>query len=102
MIHVVATIEVKPGRRGDFLAEFQRVTPLVRAERGCIEYGPSVDLQTGISAQAPIRENVVVALEKWEGLDALRDHLASPHMAEYREKVRDFVAGVDLQVLEPV
>jgi quinol monooxygenase YgiN len=40
-------------------------------------------------------------LEKWEGLDALRDHLAASHMAEYRERVRELVARVDLQVLQP-
>ena len=34
MIHVIATIEVQPGRRAAFLAEFHRIVPLVRAAAG--------------------------------------------------------------------
>ncbi len=101
MIYVIATIEVKPGRRGAFLEEFHRLMPKVRAEEGCIEYGPAVDVDSGIPAQGAARENVVVILEKWENLDRLRAHLAAPHMAEYRERVKDLVANVSLQVLEP-
>ena len=39
--------------------------------------------------------------EKWESLQALQAHLQAPHMREYRERVKDFVASVTLQVLEP-
>ncbi|HAB11390.1 MAG TPA: antibiotic biosynthesis monooxygenase, partial [Planctomycetaceae bacterium] len=41
MIFVLATIELAEGRRDDFLAAFQQVVPLVRAEEGCLEYGPA-------------------------------------------------------------
>ncbi|MBI1830559.1 MAG: antibiotic biosynthesis monooxygenase, partial [Planctomycetes bacterium] len=47
MIHVIATITVKPGKRDAFLAEFHRIVPAVHAEAGCIEYGPSVDVASG-------------------------------------------------------
>ena len=46
MIHVIATIETAPGRREAFLAAFQELVPDVRAEKGCLEYGPAVDLAT--------------------------------------------------------
>ena len=75
--------------------------PTVRAEAGCIEYGPAVDVPTGVPAQGPIRDNVVTIVEKWESLDALRAHLAAPHMAEYRARVKEFVSKVQLQVLQP-
>ncbi len=101
MIHVVVTIEVKPGKRELFLAEFHRNLPNVLAEKGCIEYGPAVDLKTEIKAQIPLRENVVTVVEKWEGLPALQAHLAAPHMAAYRERVKDFVVGATFQILEP-
>jgi quinol monooxygenase YgiN len=101
MIHVIATIEVKPGQRDAFLAEFHRIVPLVHAEAGCLEYGPSVDVASGLSMQAPLREGVVVILEKWENLAALKAHTQSPHMAEYRVRVRDLVATVQLQILQP-
>ena len=101
MIHVLATIEVQPGKRAAFLAEFHRIVPLVHAETGCIEYGPAVDLATGLSVQAAPRDDVAVIIEKWESLDALKAHMHAPHMAEYRVRVRDLVRGVHLQVLQP-
>jgi quinol monooxygenase YgiN len=101
MIHVIATAELKPGKREQFLAEFHRVVPLVRGEAGCLEYGPAVDLPTGLPAQLPIRDDVVVIVEKWESLEALQAHLTAPHMAEYRSRVKDLVDKVQLQVLTP-
>jgi quinol monooxygenase YgiN len=101
MIHVIATIEIVPGKRDAFLAEFHRIVPPVRAEAGCLEYGPTVDVPTGLAAQIPLRENTVTIVEKWESLPALQAHLVAPHMLEYRGRVKDFVAGVKLQVLQP-
>ena len=101
MIHVIATITVKPGKRDAFLAEFHRIVPAVHAEAGCIEYGPTVDVASGLSVQGPLRENVAVIVEKWESLDALKAHTQAPHMAEYRVAVKDLVEGVTLQILAP-
>ena len=101
MIHVVATIELNPGTRAAFLAEFRKLVSLVRAEAGCVEYGPAVDVASGIAAQPPVRENTVVVIEKWADLPALHAHLAAPHMADYRPRVKDYVRSVQLQVLEP-
>jgi quinol monooxygenase YgiN len=101
MIYVIATVEVKLGKREAFLAEIHKNLPNVRAEKGCIEYGPAVDVKTDIKTQIPIRENTVTIVEKWEDLQALQAHLQTPHMKEYRERVREFVTGLALQVLEP-
>jgi quinol monooxygenase YgiN len=101
MIHVIATVEVKPGTREAFLGEVRKNLPNVRAEKGCIEYGPAVDLGTGIKGQIPFRENAATIVEKWESLQALQAHLETPHMAEYRERVKHIVLGVTLQILEP-
>lgn len=101
MLHVIATITVAAGRRADFLAEFHRVMPAVLAEDGCIAYGPAVDVATGFPVQPPLRPEVVVVIEQWRDLDALKAHLAAPHMGAYREKVKDLVKGVQLQVLQP-
>lgn len=102
MVHVIATIQVQPGKREAFHAEFTKLTPLVRAEAGCIEYGLTADLATPIPVQDPVREDVFTVVEKWESLDALQAHLKAPHMADYRVRVKDFVRGVRLQVLQPV
>jgi quinol monooxygenase YgiN len=101
MIFVIATVEVKPGKREAFLAEFRKNVPNVRAEKGCIEYGPTADVKTDIKAQIPLREHVVTVVEKWESLQALQAHLVAPHMGTYRERVKDYVVGVTLQILEP-
>lgn len=101
MIHVIATIEVKPGQRDALLAEFHRIVPLVRAEVGCLEYGPAVDVASGLAVQGPPRENIVIVIEKWESLAALKAHTQAPHMADYRMRVKDLVVSVQLQALEP-
>lgn len=101
MIYVVATIRLAAGRRGDFLKEFHALVPQVHTESGCLEYGPAVDVPTAITAQGPVRNDVVTVMEKWESLEALEDHLKAPHMMAYRERVRDMVVGTELLVLEP-
>jgi quinol monooxygenase YgiN len=43
MIHVLAIITAKPGMREAVLKEFRANMPAVRAEQGCVEYGPAID-----------------------------------------------------------
>jgi quinol monooxygenase YgiN len=99
MIHVIATIEIAPGRREDFLAAFDEVVPDVRAEAGCIEYGPAVDVAASVGE--PVRNDVVTVIEKWASVEALTTHLEAPHMQRYRRTVKDLVKGVSIRVLEP-
>ena len=99
MIHVIASINVHPGSLSRFLEIFKSNVPAVRAEKGCIEYRPTVDVDSGLPAQR-LEPDTVVIIERWESLDALRNHLASPHMLAYREKVKDLVSSVTLKVLQ--
>ena len=46
MLHVIAFITTKPGMREAVLREFRANVPAVRAEEGCIEYAPAVDLDS--------------------------------------------------------
>lgn len=101
MIHVIAHIQAQPGRRAELLTEFHKLMPEVHAEAGCIEYGPAVDAVSGIDAQQAFGDDLFTVIEKWESLDHLKAHLAAPHMAAYRERVKDLLAGVTLRVLEP-
>jgi quinol monooxygenase YgiN len=101
MIHVIATIQTVPGKRAELLAEFHRLVPVVRAEVGCIEYGPTVDVNSGIDGLPAVRDDVVTVVEKWENVAALKAHLAASHMLRYREAVKNIVAAVDIRVLEP-
>ncbi len=101
MVHVIATIQLNAGTQKAFLAEFHKLVPLVRAEEGCVEYGPTVDVSSGLSVQGPVRADVVTVVEKWRDLDCLKKHLQAPHMIAYRPKVKDFVVDTKLQVLAP-
>ena len=101
MIHVIATIDLRAGTRDAFLREFAKLVPDVRAERGCLEYRGGVDHSTRMDGQVPVRENVVIVVEKWESPSALAAHLVASHMEAYRERVRDYITDVTLQILDP-
>jgi quinol monooxygenase YgiN len=96
MICVIATIETKAGRRDDLLAVFEKLVPQVRAETGCIEYTPMIDVPCDL---VPARANVVTMVEKWESLAALEAHLKTPHMAEFRRQTEPLRLSLTLQVL---
>lgn len=102
MIHVIATIELNSGSTEAFLEAFKRNIPNVRAEEGCIAYGPTVDVDSGIPIQGGVRPDVVTIVEHWTNLEALHAHLEAPHMAAYGIEVKDLVKNVSLQVLQPV
>ncbi len=75
--------------------------PAVHAEVGCLEYGPAVDATTDLPRQLRLGDEVVLIVEKWDSLAALKAHLVAPHMTPYRERVKDLVVGTELFVLEP-
>ena len=102
MIQVIATIELKPGCRDDFLPFLNENVPKVKAEDGCLAYDPFVDVDSGLPFQGEIRQDVVTLVEAWSSIDALHAHLKTPHMAEYRDKVKDMVTKVTIQVLKPI
>jgi quinol monooxygenase YgiN len=101
MIHVVAIITAKPGMREAILEAFRANMPAVHAEQGCIEYGPAIDAEGAGGMQAKFGPDTFVVLEKWESLDALRAHAASPHMAAYAARTRDMIANRVIHVLSP-
>lgn len=101
MIYVIATVELAEGKKDEFLRAFHKLVPKVKAEAGCLEYGPTVDAPTSIKAQIPMRPNVVTIVEKWEDLKALEAHLGARHMQEYREEVKGLLVATKLQILQP-
>jgi quinol monooxygenase YgiN len=101
MVHVLAVITAKPGKRDDILQAFNANVPAVKAEDGCLEYGAAVDAEGLGSLQTPFGDDTFVVVEKWESLDALKAHAAAPHMAAYAAKVKDLIAGRTIHVLSP-
>src|SRR5438874_10766663 len=101
MFHVIATIHIVPGERDAFLSAFRELVPKIRSERGCLEYVPTLDVEAGISAQPEIRTDAVTVIEKWQDLDALRNHLAAPNLGEFVDKMKKQVAGLEIRVFSP-
>jgi quinol monooxygenase YgiN len=99
MIHVIAIITAKPGKRSEVLEAFHANVPAVKAEKGCVEYGPVVDAAGMGSFQTPFGEDTFVVIEKWETKDDLKAHAAAPHMAAYAAKVKDLLANRVIHVM---
>ncbi len=99
MIHVVAVITARAGKRAALLAAFRANVPAVHAEDGCIEYGPVVDAPDAGPVQAPLGEDTFMVIEKWASAEALRAHAASPHMLAYGARTKELVASRVIHVL---
>jgi quinol monooxygenase YgiN len=101
MIHVVAIITAKSAMREAILEAFRANMPAVYAEQGCIEYAPAVDAD-GIGAfQTKLGPDAFVVIEKWESPEALKAHAASPHMAAYAAKTKEWIASRVIHVFAP-
>ena len=101
MIHVIAVITAKPGQRDKVLAAFKDNVPAVHAEKGCIEYGATVDTEGLGSFQAKFGPDTFVVLEKWESPEALGAHAQAPHMKAYAAKTKDMIANRTIHVVSP-
>ena len=99
MIHVVAIITAKPGKRDEILKHARANLAAVRAEKGCVEYGPTVDVE-GLG-NAKFGPDTFVVIERWETADDLKAHSVAPHMKEYAAKTKDLIASRAVHVLQP-
>ena len=101
MIHVIAVITAKPGKREEVLQHFRANVPAVRAEAGCIEYGAAVDADPALPVQTKYGPDTFVVVEKWESMNALKAHAAAPHMQAYGAKTKELLASRVIHVLSP-
>ena len=101
VVHVVAVITAKSGKRGDVLEAFRANIPNVHAEDGCIEYGPTIDTAGVGGIQTEIGPDSFIVIEKWESLEHLKAHAAAPHMAEYAATVKAMLESRVIHVLSP-
>ena len=101
MVHVIAVITAKPGKREEILKHFRANVPAVHAEKGCIEYGAAVDTDPAPPVQTKYGADTFLVIEKWESLEHLKAHAAAPHMAAYAAKTRDNIASRVIHILSP-
>ena len=102
MIHVIAIVTTKPGRREEVLRHFRANVPNVQAENGCIEYGAAIDAQNALPFQTKWGPDTFVVVEKWESMDSLKAHAAAPHMAAYGGKTKEMIASRVIHILSPL
>ena len=102
MIHVVAVITAKPGKRAEILAAFRANVPNVHKEKGCIEYGAAIDADPALPIQKKWGDETFLVIEKWESMEALKAHAAAPHMAAYGAKTKELIASRVIHILTPV
>jgi quinol monooxygenase YgiN len=102
MIHVVAVITAKAGQRDLIVEAYRANRAAVLAEKGCIEYVATIDAAGMPVSRASFGADTFVVIEKWETLADLQAHGASPHMAAYAAKVKDWTESRLIHVLEPV
>ena len=89
MIHVIATIELKPNSREDYLTVLRNNVSNVKAEAGCLGYEPAVDIDSGLPAQEAVRET------PWT-------HRTKPfNMHSNRDAVTNYVHNVSSQIMAP-
>lgn len=74
MILVDARCVILPEQEHDFIAEVQKIIPIVRREDGCLRY----ELFTGVHVSG-----VFHFIEEWESKKHLDDHIVQSHMQEY-------------------
>jgi quinol monooxygenase YgiN len=101
MIHVIAVITAKPGKREEILRHFRANVPAVRAEAGCMEYGAAVDAENALKFQTKWGPDTFLVVEKWDSMDALQAHAAAPHMAAYGAKTKELIASRVIHILSP-
>ncbi|HSA70647.1 MAG TPA: putative quinol monooxygenase [Burkholderiales bacterium] len=101
MIHVIAVVTVKPGKREEVLRHWRQIVPAVRAEQGCIEYGAAIDADPALPVQTKYGPDAFVVVEKWESMDALSAHAVAPHMKAYGAKTKDLLASRVIHILSP-
>jgi quinol monooxygenase YgiN len=100
MIHVIAILSTKPGKRAEVLTAFRANMPAVHAEKGCIEYQPVVDADGFGAFQTKFGADTFIVVEKWATADDLKAHAAAPHMAAYAAKVKDLITSRTIHVLQ--
>jgi quinol monooxygenase YgiN len=90
MIHILAIVTTKPGKRAEVLDLVRKNAELVRAEDGCIEYHPLIDSD---SSRCKFGGDTFVVVEKWRDFSALAAHRTAAHMLAYVDRTKDLIVN---------
>lgn len=88
-ILVLANIEPKDGCQDSIIEVSKELIDESLLEEGNIDY----------QLLKPIDKDTLTFVEKWESLDALKRHMASPHFLNFSEDTEEFVKNMTIQVI---
>lgn len=92
MIYVVASVKVRSECLGQALDCYRELVPAVlELEPGCLDYVPTIDVDTGLPNQEKDRSLILVS-ERWKSVEDFRAHLDMPHSAAFRMKMEPLLA----------
>jgi quinol monooxygenase YgiN len=78
MLIIMGTVRIDPARIAAAIPAMSKMVAASNAEDGCLLYAYSQDL---------VDPGLVRISERWRDREALKDHFASPHMAEWRDVI---------------
>ncbi len=102
MLHAIAFIVARSGQREALIKELEAYIPQVKAQPGCHECVILVDSNEMGGPQAPMAADRFAIWQKWDNIDALRSHMASPVLRDFFIRHRDSIANRMLQVMSEV
>jgi quinol monooxygenase YgiN len=94
MVYVVVMVKTKEGKAEEFVRLFKTVASTVEQEKGCVQYIATVDAPG--APPETVDRNTVTILEKWECIEDIQNHMATPHMKEFFERQKDLVEGTSV------
>ncbi|WP_020591566.1 putative quinol monooxygenase [Kiloniella laminariae] len=71
---IIANIQVKPGKLDLVLSEMEKLIPITRAEKGCLQYDLHQDNDNPCH---------FVFVENWESRAFWQDHMQAPHLEAF-------------------
>jgi quinol monooxygenase YgiN len=86
----------------DYIAKTMAVVPTVRAENCCQMYALLKDAETDWDKPQRFGERTLWMVEKWDSIDALKAHIAAPHMKAFGPTVRGMRRSGTFHVLQEV
>lgn len=90
---ILAQITAETGKEDLVRAELEKLVPITRGEKGCIQY----DLHQDSENPA-----FFAFYENWESRDLWQTHMNAPHLAEYMKATEGAVASFVLNEMTKI
>ena len=84
MIMVQSTFQLNSDNKESVMNLMKKMVRLCRKEHGCVSY----EYYEGITDSCQ-----VILLQEWENADCLQEHYRTEHMANFLEKLNDYLAS---------